>query len=256
MGGDRDNCDNPTNRSSIALQTGGKVKPLTISTFSTDRLAAVLCHAQVFNPRKLDTTMSQPDFNQLVATVDRLFEVLESNRVPYLLVGGIAMLTYVEGRNTEDIDLIMRRNDLDDLAQMVITHEDKNFIRADYQGLQVDLLLTQNPLFEQVQQQYRSEIEWGKRRIPCATPEGLVILKLYALPSLYRQGKFDRAALYETDVLQLAYHYDVQFEAAIKIIDPYVLASDRLEIRDIARDIEQRMQRMARSRSSQPEPEL
>jgi hypothetical protein len=155
MGGDRDNCDNPTNRSSIALQTGGKVKPLTISTFSTDRLAAVLCHAQVFNPRKLDTTMSQPDFNQLVATVDRLFEVLESNRVPYLLVGGIAMLTYVEGRNTEDIDLIMRRNDLDDLAQMVITHEDKNFIRADYQGLQVDLLLTQNPLFEHSNSKFR-----------------------------------------------------------------------------------------------------
>ena len=229
---------------------------MTISTFSTDTLAAVLCHAQVFNPRKWDTTMSQPDFNQLTVAVDHLFEALESSRVPYLLVGGIAMLTYVEGRNTEDIDLIMRRDDLDNLKQMVVTDEDQNFIRADYQGLQVDLLLTQNPLFEQVQQQYRSEIEWGKRRIPCATPEGLVILKLYALPSLYRQGKFDRAALYETDVLQLAYNYNVQLEPAIKIIDSHIIPSDRLEIRDIARDIDQRMQRMARSRSSQPEPEL
>jgi len=228
---------------------------MTISSFSINTLAAVLRHAQFFNPRKWDTTVSQPDFNQLVVTVGRLFEVLESSGVPYLLVGGIAMLTYVEGRNTEDIDLIMRRNDLDDLAQMVITNEDKNFIRADYQGLQVDLLLTQNPLFEQVQQQYRSEIEWGTRRISCATPEGLVILKLYALPSLYRQGKFDRAALYETDVLQLAYNYNVQLEPAIKIIEPHVIPSDRLEIRDIANDIEQRMQRMVRSRASQPDSE-
>jgi len=224
---------------------------MTISTFSTDTLAAVLCHAQVFNPRKCDTTMSQPDFNQLTVAVDRLFEALESSRVPYLLVGGIAMLTYVEGRNTEDIDLIMRRDDLHDLEQMVITDENQNFIRADYQGLQVDLLLTQNLLFEQVQQQYRSEIKWGTRRIPCATPEGLVILKLYALPSLYGQGKFDRAALYETDVLQLAYNYNVQMEPAIKIIDPYVISSDRLEIRDIASDIERRMQRMVRPRPSQ-----
>jgi hypothetical protein len=228
---------------------------MAISTLSADTLAAILCHAHVFNPKKRNTLMSQSDFNQLTATVERLFETLSNSRVPYLLVGGIAMLSYVEGRNTEDIDLIMRRSDLEDLVQMVITEEDRNFIRADYQGLQVDLLLTQNPLFEQVQQQYRTEIQWGSRSIPCATPEGLVILKLYALPSLYRQGKFDRAALYETDILQLAYNYDIQLETAIEIVDPHVIASDRSEIRDIARDIAQRMQRMVRSRSSETESE-
>ena len=68
---------------------------------------------------------------------------------------------------------------------------------------------------------------------------------------MYQQGKFDRAALYETDILQLAYNYNVQLEPVIKIIDPCVIATDRLEIRDIAQDIEQRMQRMARSRPSQ-----
>ncbi|RMF70187.1 MAG: hypothetical protein D6742_00810 [Cyanobacteria bacterium J069] len=56
--------------------------------------------------------MSESDFNKLLKTVDRLFEELDSSGAPYLLVGGIAMLTYVEGRNTEDIDLIMRRPDL------------------------------------------------------------------------------------------------------------------------------------------------
>jgi hypothetical protein len=223
---------------------------MAISTSSTDTLAAVLCHAQVFDPKRWNTVVSQSDFNQLLKTVDRLFEELDSSGAPYLLVGGIAMLTYVEGRNTEDIDLIMRRPDLPE--QMVIAEESRDFVRADYHGLQVDLLLTQNALFEQVQQNYRSEIQWGNRRIPCATPQGLVILKFYALPSLYRQGKFDRAALYETDILQLAYRYNPSLEDAIQVVDPHLIASDRSEIREIARDIEQRRQRMERAQSSPP----
>lgn len=226
---------------------------MAISTASTNTLATVLCHAQVFNPRKWNTVVSQPDFNQLLRTVDGLFEELDNGGIPYLLVGGIAMLTYVEGRNTEDIDLIMRRPDLLALEQMVIAEENRDFVRANYQGLQVDVLLTQNALFEQVPQNYRTEIQWGDRRIPCVTPEGLVILKFYALPSLYRQGKFDRAALYETDILQLAYNYSVALDSAIAVVDPHLIASDRSEIREIARDIEQRRQRMIRAQPSPPE---
>ncbi len=229
---------------------------MVISTRSTKTLAAILLHAQVFKPKQSNSSMSQPDFNQLIASVDRLFESLGSNHVPYLLVGGIAMLSYVEGRNTEDIDLIMRRSDLDDLTQLNIIEEDQNFARADYLGLQVDLLLTQNSLFKQVQQGYRTEIAWGDRRIPCATPEGLIILKFYALPSLYRQGKFDRAALYETDILQLAYRYQISLEQAISIVDPHLIATDRSEIRGIANDIAQRMQRMTRSSQPQSEPDV
>jgi hypothetical protein len=224
-----------------------------ISTFSTETLAAVLCRAQVFDPKKWDAAVSQSDSNELLSAVDQLFQALDSSGVSYLLVGGIAMLAYVEGRNAEDIDLIMRRPDLDDLAQMVITEENQDFARANYQGLQVDLLLAQNSLFEQVAQTYKTDIQWGNRRIPCATPEGLVILKFYALPSLYRQGKFDRAALYETDILQLAYNYNLALEPAIQMVDPHVIASDRSEIRDIAQDIERRRQRMLRAQSAQPE---
>jgi hypothetical protein len=229
---------------------------MAISTASTDTLAAVLCHAKVFNPRKWNIVVSQSDFNELLRTVDRLFEELDSSGFPYLLVDGIAMLTYVEGRNTEDIDLIIRRPDLSNLEQMVIIEENRDFVRADYQGLQVDLLLTQNALFEQVQQNYRTQIQWGNRHIPCATPQGLVILKFYALPSLYRQGKFDRAALYETDILQLAYNYNIALESAIAVVDPHLIASDRSEIREIARDIEQRRQRMIRAQPSPPENQL
>ena len=36
-----------------------------------------------------------------------LFRLLAERRVDYLLVGGLAMLTYVKGRNTKDVDLLL-----------------------------------------------------------------------------------------------------------------------------------------------------
>ncbi|GAB4440347.1 MAG: hypothetical protein OHK0035_31150 [Cyanobacteria bacterium J069] len=83
-----------------------------------------------------------------------------------------------------------------------------------------------------------------------------MILKFYALPSLYGQGRFDRAALYETDILQLAYRYNLSLEDAMQVVDPHLIASDRSEIREIARDIEQRRQRIDRARPSSPENQV
>ena len=45
--------------------------------------------------------------DSLITQVEQLFNLLESSRVDYLFVGGVAMRTYVDGRNTQDIDLIM-----------------------------------------------------------------------------------------------------------------------------------------------------
>jgi hypothetical protein len=36
-----------------------------------------------------------------------LFGLLQSRGIAYLLVGGVAMLTYVDGRNTKDVDLVL-----------------------------------------------------------------------------------------------------------------------------------------------------
>ncbi|HWV98493.1 MAG TPA: hypothetical protein VNZ64_02255 [Candidatus Acidoferrum sp.] len=40
-------------------------------------------------------------------SLQRVAQVLHQEQVPYLLVGGIAMLTHVEGRNTKDVGLLM-----------------------------------------------------------------------------------------------------------------------------------------------------
>jgi len=36
-----------------------------------------------------------------------LFRILHERNIPYVLVGGIAMLTYIEGRNTRDVNLVL-----------------------------------------------------------------------------------------------------------------------------------------------------
>ena len=46
----------------------------------------------------------------LIETVSRFFSLLSERQIDYVLVGGIALLQYVEGRNTEDIDLIAGRH--------------------------------------------------------------------------------------------------------------------------------------------------
>ena len=52
------------------------------------------------------------DFFEIVET---LFDTLTDREVNCLLVGGVALLSYVEGRNTQDIALILSRTDLEEL---------------------------------------------------------------------------------------------------------------------------------------------
>lgn len=41
------------------------------------------------------------------ATVRALFAELHRAKVDYVLVGGVALLSYIEGRNTQDVNLIV-----------------------------------------------------------------------------------------------------------------------------------------------------
>lgn len=67
-------------------------------------IGKVVRDAAVFNLRNpRGGTVSD---SALLDAVDRLFALLEERRIDYLLVGGIALLQYVEGRNAEDIGLL------------------------------------------------------------------------------------------------------------------------------------------------------
>jgi hypothetical protein len=175
--------------------------------------------------------------------VSDLFGLLDRRGIDYVLVGGIALLSYVEGRNTEDIDLIVAVPTLDKLPEIAITSRDVYFARGLFQGLQIDFLLTSNPLFDQVRRRHTTVQRFEERNITTATVEGLLLLKLYALPSLYREGNFARVGLYENDVATLLYYYQPDQETILRELASHLNASDLAEVRGILDEIAQRIQR-------------
>jgi len=207
-------------------------------------IGKVVRNARVFNFR--NPRGGNLSDSGLLDSVARLFALLEERRIDYLLVGGIALLQYVEGRNTEDIDLIMSLSSLERLPELQMVGREDDFARADFAGLQIDLLLISNPLFDEVRRRHATRRSFVEREIPCATPEGLVLLKLYALPSLYRQGNVTRAALYETDILTLMSVHGVAPEPLFAELAPHVSATDLKALHQIVAEIRQRLEHSRR----------
>lgn len=64
------------------------------------------------------------------------------------------MLTYVEGRNTQDIDLIMALTSLAKVPEIKISSQDMYLDQGLFGELQIDVLLTNNPSFDKVARKY------------------------------------------------------------------------------------------------------
>ncbi|MEI8166349.1 MAG: hypothetical protein WCG26_08220, partial [Chloroflexales bacterium] len=114
-------------------------------------------------------------------------------------------------------------------------------------GLPVDFLLTKNPLFAHVQKQHVSQQPFFERTITSATVTGLLLLKLYALPSLYRQGDFARVGLYENDVATLMFYHQPAMPAILTELTPFVSSQDLAAIQAIMLDLTQRITRFQRN---------
>ena len=217
-------------------------------------IGEIVRNGVVFDMKNWNRNVASED--SLPQVVDRLFDLLDQRQISYLLVGGVALLSYVDGRNTQDVDFILARQSLSELPELVVAEEDQNFARAAFEQLQVDLLLTQNPLFKLVLQNYSTERPFGDRTIYCVTVEGLVLLKLYALPSLYRQEQFDKVSIYESDITLLMLRYPVDVDALATILKRYILATDWVKLEQIIDDIQARMARFQqRQVTLEQEPE-
>lgn len=188
-------------------------------------------------------SVSPMNIDSLPQTINRLFDLLEQRDINYVLVGGVALLTYIEGRNTQDIDLIMAVSSLDQLPEIKVISRDMYFARGEYDGLQIDILLTENPLFDKVRQKYATVRHFEEQDIPTATVEGLLLLKLYALPSLYRQGSFSRVGIYENDIATLLHDYSVEVKSIQKELSRHLNDSDMGEVTNIVAEIQQRIER-------------
>jgi len=204
-------------------------------------IGEVIRNAVVFNPVNPQEILMNPDI--LIETVARFFSLLRERQIDYVLVGGIALLQYVEGRNTEDIDLIMAVSALDRLPELHLQSLASDFARNKFGDLRVDVLLTSNPLFDKVSKRYTTSRRFVEQEIPCATVEGLILLKLYALPSLYRQGNFTRVGLYENDVATLMQTHKPSVQPLLNELTNYLDDTDHKQVTQIVEEIEQRIRR-------------
>jgi predicted nucleotidyltransferase len=208
---------------------------------SSVQIGNVIRNAVVFNVKNWPGGMMNSD--SLIQSVQDFFALLEQRKIDYVLVGGIAILRYVEGRNTQDLDLLMAVSSLEKLPELKISSRDLYFVRANYKELQIDILLTQNPLFKEVHDKYSKIERFLDRSIPLATVEGLLLLKLYALPSLYRQGNFARVSIYENDIATLLHYYQPDLALLLSELSNYVKENDFAEIKTVVSDIQNRIKR-------------
>ena len=208
---------------------------------SSVQIGNVIRNAVAFNVKNwLGGSMNS---DSLIQSVQDLFSVLEQRKIDYVLVGGIALLHYVEGRNTQDLDLLMSLSSVEKLPELNISSQDMYFVRANYGELEIDVLLTKNPLFKKVHSKYSKEQRFLDRNIPIATVDGLLLLKLYALPSLYRQGNFARVGIYENDIATLLHDYEPDANALLTELTNYLSESDLAEVKNILSDIQKRIKR-------------
>ena len=219
---------------------------------SIRRIAEIVRHAVSLGPNAWDdgsqpTGKADPNSPANLLPSDRdvveLFTLLGERRIAYLLVGGIAMLRYVEGRNTEDIDLLMSLPSVQQLPELTIEEQSEFFIRGRFRSVRVDVLLSANALFAEVQKDFGTTHRFAELEVPTATAEGLILLKLYALPSLYRQGLFDRVSVYEADVASLVQRHQRDVEPLLQRLQPHLEEGDRHELREIVKDIQARIAR-------------
>ncbi len=180
----------------------------------------------------------------LAAATRRFFSQLSNSGMPHLLVGALAMLQHIDSRTTRDIDLILALEDIEKLPNFTLEERNEWFATGTSGPLRIDLLFTANPFFAGIMERHAETRHLHDFPVRCATPEGIILLKLFALPSLYRQGNVDRAALYETDILQLLHHYPVSHEVLLESLTPFMLGSDIRALRSVLHEIHNRLHRL------------
>ncbi len=207
------NPDDLAGPGSLAIPGAGFWRPIAavsagLARYNGEMLAETVNIAQTivfgvaFDPKNNDRVRNM-DLNRLFASVGELFDLFAEREIEHVLVGGIAMLAYVEGRNTQDIDFIINAADLKKIPEIRIEEQNAEFARGWLGDLRMDFLFTKNKLFKLVLNKYSHRRKFADRMVPCATEDGLLLLKLFAIPSLYRQGLFPKVRIYEHDVAEL-----------------------------------------------------
>jgi hypothetical protein len=209
-------------------------------------IGEVIVHGVLFDPKNVEAWRNMDRVQNIYRDVPRLFDLLDERGIDYVLVGGIAMLAYVDGRNTQDIDLIVDAGDLARLPEIRIEDQNADFARGWFGDLRVDFLFTKERLFETIRREYTTTKPFAGRDVKCATVEGLLLMKLFALPDKYRRAHFDRVRAYEKDVADLIERQHPKTAPLYAVLAKHMLPSDLDEVRKIVADIEERLARQSK----------
>lgn len=122
----------------------------------------------------------------------RIIDFLEKVKVPYLIIGGLAIGVIGEARVTQDIDLIIfiKKNELETFLKKASKNgfafeeqkvlddaKETGAIRLYYKDVWIDIILSSTELEESALTR-RKVIKLFKRRACFPSPEDLILLKL------------------------------------------------------------------------------
>ena len=132
-------------------------------------------------------------FNQLL---ERIALNLEERQIPYMVIGGQAVLLYGEPRFTRDVDITLgvgpdRLSDLLSLAQSmgwrVLVEKPEEFVQRTLvlplvdaeSGFRIDLIFSYSPYERQAMERVH-RVRMGKAMVRFAAAEDVVVLKVVA----------------------------------------------------------------------------
>jgi len=132
-------------------------------------------------------------FEEILA---RIAECLDRRRIPYMVIGGQAVLLYGEPRLTRDIDITLgvdvdRLKDVltaaADLSLNILPEKPESFVRQtmvlpaaeNSSGIRVDFIFSLTP-YEREAIQRAKRVSIREQEVSFASPEDLVIHKIFA----------------------------------------------------------------------------
>jgi hypothetical protein len=138
----------------------------------------------------------------LIDTVKRVLEVLEQNQVPYAVIGGLAVSHHAVPRLTQDVDLVVRAEDMAKLRSLFPGCYQRGTAVVeiyDIEGTRVDVLPAKlRYQREVVARAVPGEIEGTPARV--AAVRDLILLKMFAAPN---RPELDARRADEADITSL-----------------------------------------------------
>ncbi len=196
---------------------------------------------QRYRPRMREDTGPEADPSEISRQTEALLDLLAEREINCVLVGAVAMLQYVPGRNTKDIDFIMPKSELRRCPEIVVFHEDETFCQASFGCVNVDFLYSRHRLFQEVAVNYCTVRHISGHLIKCATPTGLVILKLFAIPSLLYQFREGKIRQYESDIEGMIETCEVPDDEVLALLQKHLKPGELLAVKTVLTDLRARI---------------